>query len=103
MGLTKFLPFFLAQSALGGWDVALRAMRPSLPIDPGFIQFGLQLQTDTARVFFAWTVSLLPGTVSARLESDSLRIHVLTRSDDVKDRLQKLEKLIGLLLEDGRP
>jgi multicomponent Na+:H+ antiporter subunit E len=99
-GATRFAPYFLRQSILGGWDVALRALRPSMPVNPGFIRFEFELQADAARVFFAWTVSLLPGTVSARMENDGLQVHVLNRSEGVEKRLRRLEELVGSALKD---
>jgi multicomponent Na+:H+ antiporter subunit E len=100
VGVVRFAGYFLLQSTLGGWDVARRALQPSMPLDPGFVEHPFKLQLEEARVFFAWTVSLLPGTASASMRKDSLIVHALDRRDDVKEKLCELESYItGLFKE----
>ncbi|HSK86317.1 MAG TPA: Na+/H+ antiporter subunit E [Rubrobacter sp.] len=102
-GVGRFVPFFLWQSLVGGLDVALRALRPARPLDPAFLEYPLGLPSDPARVFMANTVSLLPGTLSAELEGQRLRVHTLTENPKVLENLRELESrvagLFGLELE----
>ena len=78
-GLLRFLPYFIAESLLGGLDVAYRALHPAQPISPRFVTFELALRTPAARTLFLLILSLLPGTLAARLEGDQVRVHILTR------------------------
>lgn len=89
LGLVRFLPYFLWQSLLGGLDVARRAFSPRLPLSPGFTEYPLKLRSEAARVFFVWTVSLMPGTASTELLEGTLKLHVL-------DTAQGVAKLKGL-------
>jgi multicomponent Na+:H+ antiporter subunit E len=75
--LLAFVPFFVVQSVRGGADVAWRALRPAMPLSPAFTTFSLTPMSPGERIAFALIVSLLPGTLSARLEADELRVHVL--------------------------
>ncbi len=95
LGLLRFVPYFLQQSILGGIDVARRALDPQLPLEPGFIDFPFRLPEGPARPFFAATLSLLPGTVSAEIGSDQIRIHVLDLSGPVRERLRELEEYVA--------
>ncbi len=79
VGLARFLPVFVWFSLRGGLDVALRALHPHCPLAPGLLVYPLRLRVGPARVFFANTVSLLPGTLSAELEDDRLTVHILER------------------------
>ena len=89
--LLAFLPFFVAQSVRGGADVAARALRPGVvPLEPGFTTFSVTPLGAAERVVFALLVSLLPGTLSARLEGDQLRVHVL-------DQRLPIERSLALL------
>jgi multicomponent Na+:H+ antiporter subunit E len=99
--LVKFAPYFLQESVAGGLDVARRAFSPTLPLDPGIEDFELRLGSEPARVFFAWTVSLLPGTASVRLEETRLRMHVLDRGQALEEKLRELERRIGAIFGDG--
>ena len=94
--LPSFVLFFFHQALLGGIDVAWRALHPQLPIKPGFLRHPLQLKPLAARLLMAWTVSLLPGTLSVELETDCLEIHSL--NTDLPDQaLAALEAKIGAL------
>ncbi|BAZ92859.1 multisubunit Na+/H+ antiporter, MnhE subunit [Thiohalobacter thiocyanaticus] len=96
-GLLRFLGFFLHHSLLGAVDVARRAFQPSCPLDPAVIDYPLQLQPGPARVFMLNTVSLLPGTLSADLEADCLRVHVLDADQDNPAQLAQLEARVAAL------
>ncbi|RRQ21752.1 Na+/H+ antiporter subunit E [Thiohalobacter thiocyanaticus] len=101
-GLAPFAGFFLRHSLLGAVDVAQRAFRPARPLDPAVIDYPLQLQPGLPRVFMLNVVSLLPGTLSADLEADCLRVHVLDAGQDNPAQLAHLEArvagLFGLTL-----
>ena len=101
-GLLRFLGFFLLHSLLGAVDVAQRAFRPARPLNPGMIDYSLQLGPGLPRVFMLNVVSLLPGTLSADLEADCLRVHVLDADQDNPAQLAQLEArvagLFGLTL-----
>lgn len=98
--LVQFAPWFLLQSARGGVDVARRAFTPSLPLAPAFTRYPLRLPEGPARVLFVNTISLLPGTFSARVEGDELRVHLLADDGDATHRLADLESRIGRLFPD---
>ncbi|MFU8870022.1 Na+/H+ antiporter subunit E, partial [Natronococcus sp.] len=59
-------------------------------IDPGVVRVPLRLRSESARVAFAWAVSLLPGTVAAVLGDDELTIHALDTSLPLRERLLEL-------------
>jgi multicomponent Na+:H+ antiporter subunit E len=97
-GLARFLPYFIWNSLLGGFDVAARALNPALPVDPALLRYEMRLETTTARVLMANTVTLLPGTLSADLQGNVLQVHVLNASGAVTDMLDKLERRVGDLV-----
>lgn len=94
--LPRFAPWFVWQSIRSGVDVALRALRPGLAIAPGLLARRTILTGD-ARVLFANTITLLPGTLSARIERDVLTIHALDRSSDLDPGLDELERRIAVV------
>lgn len=95
MRIIWFAPYFVRQSVLGGWDVARRALAPSLPVTPGFVDLPLRLQSFEARVVLTWIVSLLPGTASVRLTDDRLLVHALDTGSPNEARLTELERRVG--------
>lgn len=101
--LLKFAPYFLRESLDGGIDVARRAFSPKLPLEPRLIDYPLGLRSEAARVFFSWTVSLLPGTASVRLGADSLRVHVLDQRLPVTEKLRQLEGHVAAMFGEPAP
>jgi multicomponent Na+:H+ antiporter subunit E len=94
-GLLRLAAFFVRQSLAGGADVARRAVDPALPLAPGFVEYRLRLPVGAPRIVFAATVSLLPGTLSARLGPRSLTIHLLDGRLPVEETLGELERRVG--------
>ncbi|MCW8890558.1 MAG: Na+/H+ antiporter subunit E [Sedimenticola sp.] len=93
--LFLFLPFFLKQSLLGGVDVARRAFQPKLPIDPLLVECSLRLPPGAPQVFMTNMVSLLPGTLSARLENSVLTMHVLDQQGHYMNDFRVLEEKVA--------
>ena len=96
-GILRFAPFFLRQSLVGGIDVALRAMRPSLPLAPAFVSHRLGLPAGPATAVMAATVSLLPGTLAAEISGQDLRVHTLIEGPAVEEELRELEGRVAVL------
>jgi multicomponent Na+:H+ antiporter subunit E len=100
-GLLGFVPFFLHHSIKGGWDVARRALLPGPRLEPGLYHHHVRLPSETARIFLAHVVSLLPGTLSADLDGSRLSVHALAGTEaevarDLVDLEQRVERLFGL-------
>jgi len=96
------LPVFVAQFAwrtlVGSCDVAWRALDRRLPIYPVVYDYPRRLPVGgPARVFFANSVNLLPGTLTAAWEDDVLRVHVLTSGPQAMSELRTLEGQIASL------
>lgn len=97
--LIRFVPFFLWHSLLGGMDVAYRALCPAAHVRPQTIAFSFTLQKEIARVFFIWTVSLLPGTAAIGLDKDVATIHILDVGLSDMDKLHELERHLADIFE----
>jgi multicomponent Na+:H+ antiporter subunit E len=91
----RFLGFFVRESLHGGIDVARRSLDPRLPISPGYIEHRVRLPGGPAQAALCGTISLLPGTLSTRLEDGRIRIHVLDRSLPTATTIERLEDHLG--------
>jgi len=94
-GLVRFIGFFLVHSVRGGIDVAMRAIKPSLPIDPGTVTYRLRIEPVSVRVLFVNTLSLLPGTLSTHLDGDELIVHVLDCRGPVISDIEIVERRLA--------
>ena len=94
--LLAFVPFFIRHSVLGGLDVARRALRRDMPLEPGFLDYPLRCGGKT-RFLLAWVVSLLPGTASIALDGGILRVHLLDCGLRNRELIRELEvRLCGI-------
>lgn len=97
LALLSFVPFFLARSVLGGADVAWRAFHPRMPIAPDLADYPLRLPPGLPRVCMVNAVSLLPGTLSAELDRDTLKVHVLDKRKDFTTEIEAVEQYVAAM------
>jgi multicomponent Na+:H+ antiporter subunit E len=89
------IPRFLADSLLGGIDVARRAFHPRVPVRPGWITYPLRLPSGAGRVSLGNFLSLMPGTLAAGEYRDGLCVHCLDVSGSVTPKIAREEILIA--------
>jgi multicomponent Na+:H+ antiporter subunit E len=80
-------------------------LNPRLPISPIMVPFRACMDSDLARMIYANSITLTPGTITTGTEGDILRIHALTwhdvdgrEEDEMGRRICRLEGKTG-----GRP
>ena len=100
--LVAMAPRFLWQSQAGGIDVAQRALRPSMPLDPGWIAYRTRLDAGPARVVLGGEISLLPGTLVAGSHDDILYVHCLDKGQDIEAAMAAEEARIASLAGGSR-
>lgn len=95
--LPGFAGFFLWQSLRGGVDVARRALRWELALEPVLLSYRCRLRGGIALSLFANTISLLPGSLTADLNGRELLIHCLSSSATLEQELRELEEQVARL------
>lgn len=100
-GLLAFIGFFLIQSVRGGAQVAARAVRPRMDLAPALLDLPVSLPEGIGRVLLVNTLSLLPGSLSVRVEGDRLRLHVLDARLPIAEEVRDVEARIARLLGDA--
>lgn len=94
-GALRFAIVFLGRCFVAGVDVAKRAFGPRGAIHPGFVEHRFAIPEGAPRTLLANVVSLLPGTMSAAVDGDVLRLHVLDTRLDVARDMAALERLVA--------
>jgi multicomponent Na+:H+ antiporter subunit E len=92
------LGWFLRRSLFAGLDVALRALKPTIALAPGFVALRTRLREPGARVLLADSLSLLPGTLCAELRGAELTVHVLDVAGPIERDVREIEERIAALL-----
>jgi multicomponent Na+:H+ antiporter subunit E len=94
LALTVFVARFLKQSIVAGFDVAMRALDPRLPLRTGFVTYRSELPKGPAESAFCTVASLLPGTLPVgAAPSGELLIHCLDVGQPVVFELSMDEDL----------
>lgn len=94
-GLLRFLAVFFWESLRGGVDVAGRALALRPAIAPGIVEIPLLIPDEREQVLVAGVLSLVPGTVSAELEAERLRLHVLDHRLPVEETVRGIEARVA--------
>lgn len=99
LGMLHFAKFAVVGILRGAVDVSRRSLSPQT-LRPGCFDWRTHLPEGRPRQLFAVAITLLPGTLTARIEGDVLMVHALDLSDATRVELAALEthiaKLYGL-------
>lgn len=99
--LPGFIGFFLAKMAVGGWDVATRALHPHRSLQPVWLSYRLHTSSPKVRLILSALVGLLPGTVASRVDGDRMRVHVLDERQSWEPTVRELERRLEAMLARG--
>ncbi len=74
-----YLPWLMKEIVLSNWDVAKVIVSPGLPIRPRLLRVLCTQQSDLAKVIYANSITLTPGTITLDIRGNTLLVHALTR------------------------
>lgn len=80
LDLPAYLVYIMREIINANIDVIKRIVSPKRnPISPRMLELPLPQKTGLGRVLYANSITLTPGTVSVRLNQDTLLVHALTK------------------------
>ena len=93
----KYVVVFTIALFKANFDVARRVLTPSLPINPGIVEFETKLTNEFAKMVLANSITLTPGTLSIDMVGNRYYIHWIdVQSEDP----QEAHRLIAKDFED---
>jgi multicomponent Na+:H+ antiporter subunit E len=78
--LLIYAPWLVKEIVLANIDVARRILHPRMPISPSLVKVKCSQRLELARVIYANSITLTPGTVSVDMEGDTITVHALSRN-----------------------
>jgi len=93
----KYIIVFIVALIKANFDVARRVLTPSLPINPGIVEFETKLNSEFAKMVLANSITLTPGTLSIDMVGNRFYIHWI---DVVSEDHQEAHRLIAKDFED---
>ncbi|MDA3886219.1 MAG: Na+/H+ antiporter subunit E [Candidatus Delongbacteria bacterium] len=70
-----YVLFLFIEIIKANLDVALRVIKPVIPINPGIVTVKTKLKTAMGRMILANSITLTPGTLTVDIDGDTLYIH----------------------------
>lgn len=78
--LPAFIVYIMREIISANIDVIKRIVSPaSHPISPQVLELPLPQKTDLGRVIYANSITLTPGTVSVKMDQDTILVHALSK------------------------
>jgi multicomponent Na+:H+ antiporter subunit E len=78
--LLVYWPWLVKEIVVANVDVAKAILRSPMAIDPTVFTVRGTQKSELARVIYANSITLTPGTVTVDLEEDLLTVHALTKA-----------------------
>ncbi|MGK2906963.1 MAG: Na+/H+ antiporter subunit E [Desulfuromonadales bacterium] len=81
-GMLAYLPWLFWAIVLSSLQVAYIVLHPQMldKMEPQLIRFKTKLKSNFARVTFAQSITLTPGTITVSMQDDEMTVYALTRS-----------------------
>ncbi|MDH3948547.1 MAG: Na+/H+ antiporter subunit E [Gammaproteobacteria bacterium] len=98
--LPRFWVFLSREIVLANLDVVRRILTPGKSFSPQLRRLPLPQRTELGQVIYANAITLTPGTVTVQLNTDSIRIHALSREAAEDLQTGRMAKAIPDNLED---
>lgn len=95
--ILKYTGVFFIALIKSNIDVAKRVLSPSLPINPGIVEFETKLTSEFAKMVLANTITLTPGTLSVDMVGNKYYIHWI---DVITEDSTEAHKIIAKSFED---
>ncbi len=90
-----FVPLFIWLSLRSAIEIGARALHPRRPLTPSVFDFIWELPTDSARLFLANLINLMPGTLCLGVGPRAMTVHVLGDASAALRTLVHLEQRVG--------
>ena len=74
-----YIPWLVKEIVLSNLHVARVVLTPGLPIRPRLLRLQCTQQSDVAKVIYANSITLTPGTITLDIRGSSLLVHALTK------------------------
>lgn len=94
--------WLLGRIILAALHVSKLVLSPSLPVRPRLLRHKTPLKSDWARVIFANSITLTPGTITAELNNNELIIHALDGDSSGDIESGAMEKEIASIFPEER-
>lgn len=90
-----YWPWLVWQIILSAVNVSKIIINPSLPVSPTMTRVKMSQKSDVARVTYANSITLTPGTISVDIEDDDIIVHAITRENAIDLEAGEMDRRVA--------
>lgn len=91
-GFVAYYPWLFWEIVKSNVVVIKACLRADLDINPALVKVKTTCKTDLAKVTFANSITLTPGTVTVEIEGDKLLVHGLYEANTVPEAFEEMDR-----------
>ena len=91
-GFIGYLPWLVWEILKANYDVIKACLKADLDISPALVKVKTTCKSDLAKVTFANSITLTPGTVTIEVEGDRLLVHALYEASAGPSAFEEMDR-----------
>lgn len=91
-GFLAYTPYLIGEIIKANHTVIKAILSPDLNIEPTLVKVKSTCKSDLAKVIFANSITLTPGTVTLRVDDDILLVHGLYEADAQPEAFEEMDR-----------
>lgn len=97
-----YTPYLIGEILKANLTVVKAILSPELDISPTLVKVKSSCKSDLAKVIFANSITLTPGTVTLRVDEDALLVHGLYEAGAQPEAFEDMDRRASIA-GDGKP
>ncbi|MGA1343390.1 MAG: Na+/H+ antiporter subunit E [Hyphomonas sp.] len=91
-GFLSYYPWLSWEVLKSNWVVIKACLRADLDISPALVKVKTICKSDLAKVTFANSITMTPGTVTIEIEGDKILVHGLYEANTVPEAFEEMDR-----------
>lgn len=91
-GFLAYYPWLFWEVVKSNWVVIKACLRADLDINPALVKVKTTCKSDLAKVTFANSITMTPGTVTIEIEGDKMLVHGLYEANTVPEAFEEMDR-----------
>ena len=92
LGFALYFPWLMKEIVKANWTVVKACLKAEMDIAPALVKVKTGCETDLAKVTFANSITLTPGTVTVEVEGDKMLIHALFEEAATPESFREMDE-----------
>ncbi|MDP3458433.1 MAG: Na+/H+ antiporter subunit E [Hyphomonas sp.] len=92
LGFAAYYPWLFWEVVKSNWVVIKACLRAEIDISPALVKVKTVCKSDLAKVTFANSITMTPGTVTIEIDGDKLLVHGLYEANTVPEAFAEMDR-----------